>query len=126
MRGRMYYYNFGGGGPPINPLAWIVGIAIAIGLGILLLPVVGFFVLGLVLFSVAAVLAGKVMRWLGKSGSQSEEFGTGGVDAPEPGGQERPEAAGSRNLEIQEAVVVEEIERKTRAEATRGTQKRLE
>ena len=124
MSGRMYYYNFGGGGSPINPLAWIIGIALAIGLGILLLPVVGVFALGLIVFSVAVVLAGKVMRWLTNVRSDSDAEDTSGTADFESKGQHEP--AGSRHLEIQEAVVVEEIERKTRAEVTRGTERRLE
>lgn len=44
MSGRFYYYG-GGGNSPYGWVAWVIGLAVFVGLGILLLPIVGAIVL---------------------------------------------------------------------------------
>ena len=39
MSGRFYYYG-GGGNSPYGWVAWVIGLAVFVGLGILLLPIV--------------------------------------------------------------------------------------
>ena len=55
MSGRFYYYG-GGGNSPYGWVAWVIGLAVFVGLGILLLPIVGAIVLILAAVAVAGFL----------------------------------------------------------------------
>ena len=58
MSGRFYYYG-GGGNSPYGWVAWVIGLAVFVGLGILLLPIVGAIVL------ILAAVASSSAWWLG-------------------------------------------------------------
>ena len=64
MSGRFYYYG-GGGNSPYGWVAWVIGLAVFVGLGILLLPIVGAIVLILAAVAVAGFLFRVVADLLG-------------------------------------------------------------
>lgn len=124
MSGRFYYYG-GGGNSPYGWVAWVIGLAVFVGLGILLLPIVGAIVLILAAVAVAGFLF-RVVAGLLSPGSRE------GNDIPGdmPGSAEPPQSrqpnptspepiACDPTLEVKDAVVIEEIDRENRSDNNR-------
>ena len=116
MAGRVYYYNLGGGNSPKNWIAWAISFAIFAGLVAVLLPVIGVLFAVVLAGGVVMAAAGCIFRWwamkkLEKELARREEAETRRAAQPDDG---TPASAGSKSLEIREAIVVSETERKTR------------
>ena len=126
MSGRFYYYG-GGGNSPYGWVAWVIGLAVFVGLGILLLPIVGAIVLILAAVAVAGflfrVVAG-LLSPVNREGSDIPESGNmpGSEEAfqsrePNPAAPEP--IACDPTLEVKDAVVIEEIDRENRSDNNR-------
>ena len=121
MAGRMYYYNLGGGNSPKSWIGWVISLAVFAGLVVLLLPFIGAVFVGILVLVAVMAVAGFVLRWwmtkkLEKEIAKGEEEAVRRTAQPDDG---TPASAGSRGLEIQEAVVVSETGRRTRRDAER-------
>lgn len=119
---RIYYYNLGGGGnSPKSWFAWIIGVAVMVGLGVLLLPFIGAVLAGMLVLGAVLCVAGFIARYfLGKKIEKEFERAARAEEQRAAGrGDASPASAGGDGLEIQDALVVDEVERRTRRDAER-------
>ncbi|WP_237978828.1 hypothetical protein [Mesosutterella porci] len=122
---RMFYYNLGGGGSPKSWLSIVISLVILAALAVLLLPVLGVFVLVLFGLGVALFIGATLMQYFAQKKVEHEiEKGEEMAERARAQDDGTPASAGARHLEIQDAVVVSEVERKTRRDAERSGEDR--
>lgn len=124
MSGRFYYYG-GGGNSPYGWVAWVIGLAVFVGLGILLLPIVGAIVLILAAVAVAGFLFRVVADLLSPGNREGNDMPGDMLGSAEPPQSLQPNPAAPEpiacdpTLEVKDAVVIEEIDRENRSDNNR-------
>ena len=124
MSGRFYYYG-GGGNSPYGWVAWVIGLAVFVGLGILLLPIVGAIVLILAAVAVAGFLFRVVADLLSPGNREGNDMPGDMPGSAEPPQSRQPNPAAPEpiacdpTLLVKDAVVIEEIDRENRSDNNR-------